>query len=531
MAESIPSNLAALLSRAAEAHGDKAAVIDGDRSLTWSELDDRAVRVATGLAAVGLVAGHRVGLALTNSIEFIAAYLGILRAGLVAVPVNPTSTTGELARVLVDSGSRVCLADESTIATVRASTADISDLIERPDPGQPSPPDVVPPLIVPVGVPALPGERPYDELTAATGKVVSPRDPESLAVLLYTSGTSGRPRGAMLSHRALLANVDQAARTEPAPVWPDDIVLGVLPLFHVYGLNAVFGQVLNVAATLVIGKRFDPDETLRLIASAGVTCVPVAPPVIVAWNERDDVRDKLASVRTLLSGAAPLPEDLVRSFEARTGVTVEQGYGLTEAAPIVTTTVGTPSHKPGSTGRAVPGVELRVVDDSGHDVEADDPGEILVRGANLFTGYWPDGDGGPDDDGWLATGDIGFLDGDGDLFMVDRLKELVIVSGFNVYPSEIEDVISEVDGVRECAVIGVPDERTGEAVVAYVVAADGVDPEALAGRVLDHCETRVARFKVPSAVQIVGELPHSATGKVAKGRLRASEARRAMGLL
>jgi long-chain acyl-CoA synthetase len=384
---------------------------------------------------------------------------------------------------------------------------------------------------VSVGVPALPSERAYDDLVSSSAAIVSPRDAESLAVLLYTSGTSGRPRGAMLSHRALLANVDQASRTDPQPVLPDDVVLGVLPLFHVYGLNAVLGQVLNQAATLVLGKRFDPDETLRLVATSGVTCVPVAPPVIVAWNGRDDVAEKLSGVRTLLSGAAPLPEDLVRAFEARTGVTVEQGYGLTEAAPIVTTTVGTPVHKPGSTGRAVPGVELRVVDDAGHDVESDDPGEILVRGANLFSGYWPDGDGGPDEDGWLATGDIGFLDADGDLFMVDRLKELVIVSGFNVYPSEIEDVISEVDEVRECAVIGVPDASTGEAVVAYVVPAEGSDAGNLAARVLQHCETRVARFKVPSSVQVVSELPHSATGKVAKGRLRASEARRAMGLL
>jgi long-chain acyl-CoA synthetase len=528
-AETIPTNLAALLSRAAALHGAKTAVVDGSREISWSELDDHADRVATGLASLGLVAGHRVALALANSIEFVSSYLGILRAGLVAVPLNPTSTTGEVTRVMADSGARICLADESTIATVRAATASLSKALDEGPTATPS--EARAPLVIPIGVAPRPGERGYDDLIATTGSVVSPRDAEALAVLLYTSGTSGRPRGAMLSHRALLANIHQAASTDPIPVRPDDVVLGVLPLFHVYGLNAVLGQVLKQGATLVLGTRFDPDETLRLVAERRVTCVPVAPPVIVAWNSRDDVADKLQSVRTLLSGAAPLPEDLVRAFEGRTGVTVEQGYGLTEAAPIVTTTLGTPKHKPGSTGRAVPGVELRVVDDAGRDVEADDPGEILVRGANLFGGYWPDGDSGPGPDGWLATGDIGFLDGDGDLFMVDRLKELVIVSGFNVYPSEIEEVISEVDGVRECAVIGVPDERTGEAVVAYVVASEGADPESLAGRVLAHCETRVARFKIPAAIQVVGDLPHSATGKVAKGRLRASEARRAMGLL
>ncbi|MGH3365043.1 MAG: class I adenylate-forming enzyme family protein, partial [Nocardioidaceae bacterium] len=347
---------------------------------------------------------------------------------------------------------------------------------------------------------------------------------------LYTSGTSGVPRAAMLSHRALLANIDQASQTRPAPVERTDIVLGVLPLCHVYGLNAVLGQVLLTGATLVLGQRFNPEETLRLVEAEQVTCVPVAPPVIVAWFGQEDIGERLRGVRTLLSGAAPLASELVRDFEARTGVPVEQGYGLTEASPIVTSTIGTPKHKPGSSGRALPGVELRVVDSSGHDVPADDPGEIWVRGRNLFSGYWPDGDERPDAAGWLSTGDVGFLDEDGDLFLVDRLKELVIVSGFNVYPSEIEDVVAEVAGVAECAVIGVPDKRTGEAVKVYVVAAPDADLAALPARVTDHCAARLARFKVPADVEVVDALPHSATGKVAKGRLRAKQAREAMGL-
>lgn len=522
------TNLADLLRRSASEHPDKIAVVDDDRRVTWAELDSLADAVATGFAAMGLRAGHRVAIALGNSVEFIGCYLGAVRAGLVAVPLNPTSTPGELSRVLANSGARACVADPLTLDAVRAAVADHAQAASSGTAADAVPPQV---RVVVVGGEPAADEVGFDALTAASSQVVSPRDPEALAVLLYTSGTSGRPRAAMLSHRALIANVVQASRTDPAPITGDDVVLGVLPLFHVYGLNAVLGQVLLQGATLVLGKRFDADETLRLIGAEAVTVVPVAPPVIVAWERRDDIGDRLSSVRTLLSGAAPLAEDLVRSFEERTGLVVEQGYGLTEAAPIVTSTVGTPVHKPGSAGRAVPGVELRVVDESGADVGADDPGEILVRGANLFSGYWPDGDEAPDDDGWLSTGDIGFLDTDGDLFMVDRLKELVIVSGFNVYPSEIEDVIAEVHEVRECAVIGVPDDRTGEAVVAYVVPIEGADDEQLGAAVRAHCEQRVARFKVPSAVQVVAELPHSATGKVAKGRLRASEARRSMGLL
>ncbi len=519
------TNVADLLQRAAERTPDKAALVHSTgagpdaapATLTWRELDDSVDAVARGLARRGVVGGQRVALDLTNSPEFVISYLAVLRAGMVAVPLNPSSTAGEVARMLADSGARLCFADATTVPVVR-------DAIREGD--------LSTPLVVCGARPLQDGETAYDDLAVDGAAVMSPRDTEGLAVLLYTSGTSGRPRGAMLSHRALIANIDQASQTRPAPIQGEDLVLGVLPLFHVYGLNAVLGQVLLHGATLVLGARFDPAATLALVAEDKVTVVPIAPPVIAAWLklEDDELRSKLTSVRLLLSGAAPLAEDTVRTFERRTGIDVEQGYGLTEAAPIVTSTIGTPRHKPGSTGRAVPGVELKVVDDAGREVHADDPGEIWVRGANVFSGYWPDSDGGPGADGWLATGDVGFLDHDGDLFLVDRLKELVIVSGFNVYPSEIEDVVSEVDGVRECAVIGVPDERTGEAVVAYVVVTDGADARELAERVRSHCETRLARFKVPSRIEVVAALPHSATGKVAKGRLRAGQARKAMGL-
>ncbi len=529
------TNVAELLRLNAERSPDKVALVQSDTGLTmtWAELDGQVARLAGGLSRAGLVGGQRVALALGNGCAFVAAYLAALRAGMVAVPLNPTSTTGEIARMLADCGARLCFADETTLPTVRAAVAAVAgDVTVAADPGGSAPDLAQRPRIVVVGATPEPGEIGYVDLAVDDAAVVTPRDRESLAVLLYTSGTSGRPRGAMLSQRALLANIDQAAQTRPAPITADDVVLGVVPLCHVYGLNAVLGQVLLNGATLVLGPRFDPADTLSLVAERAVTVVPVAPPVISAWMSRDAVglRDQLRSVRLLLSGAAPLAMETARRFEELTGVDVEQGYGLTEAAPIVTSTIGTPRHKPGSSGRALPGVEVKVVDESGRDVHTDDPGEIWVRGANLFSGYWPHGDEDPGADGWLATGDIGFLDRDGDLFLVDRLKELVIVSGFNVYPSEIEDVLSEVPGVAECAVIGQPDDRTGEAVVAFVVAADGVDAEELRLAVAQHCERRLARFKLPAVIEVVTDLPHSATGKVAKGRLRAGEARRAMGL-
>ncbi|RYJ03623.1 MAG: AMP-dependent synthetase, partial [Actinomycetales bacterium] len=333
-----------------------------------------------------------------------------------------------------------------------------------------------------------------------------------------------------LTHRALLANLEQVADVEPPMMHGDDVVLGVLPLFHVYGLNAVLGGVLRHRARLVLVERFDPHETLSLIDDEACSVVPVAPPVFAYWRTEEDLAVHLGAVRLVLSGSAPLSAEAVEWFTAATGIPVHQGYGLTEASPVVTSTLCSSGAKPGSVGAALPGVELRLVDETGHPPEGEDPGEIQVRGANLFSGYWPDGDAGPDDEGWWSTGDVGFLDEDGDLFLVDRLKELVIVSGFNVYPTEVEDVISEVEGVEDVAVIGTDDDETGEAVVAYLLA-PGADPATIAEAVREHCAARLARFKRPARIEVVDELPKTVTGKVQKGRLRGIERRRNLGLL
>jgi long-chain acyl-CoA synthetase len=311
----------------------------------------------------------------------------------------------------------------------------------------------------------------------------------------------------------------------------DDVVLGVLPLFHVYGLNAVLGSVLRHRAKLVLVPRFEPEATLDLIDDEAVSVVPVAPPVFAYWLPAEHLRERLGPVRLMLSGSAPLAPELIERFSEATGISVHQGYGLTEASPIVTSTLCSRELQTGSVGAALPGIEIRLVDELGAEPEGDDPGEIWIRGQNLFSGYWPDGEGGPDRNGWWGTGDVGFLDESGDLFLVDRLKELVIVSGFNVYPVEVEDVIRELVEVEETAVIGVADEVTGEAVVAYVRPAGGADPAALADAVREHCAKRLARFKRPSRIEVVAELPLTVTGKVQKGRLRGMERRRSLGLL
>lgn len=542
--------VADLLTRAAATSPDKLAVVEaGGRSLTWAQLDDEVDRVATGLGSAGVVAGHRVLLALGNRIEFVTTYLGILRAQAVAVPVNPQADPTSVARMIGDSGSRIVVTDDRAVATVRQAVG----FVERAFAGELDLGRVdaellrraVLPRVYVAGGTLEPGEVSYDALRASSVRAVPELlDPERLAALLYTSGASGRPRAAMLTHRALLANLEQIAAVEPPMLHGDDVVLGALPLFHVYGLNAVLGAAMWHRAKLLLVERFEPTGTLDLIDDEAISVVPVAPPVIADWLGQDHLSERLGPVRLVLSGSAPLDAEAVDAFTDRTGIAVHQGYGLTEAAPVVTNTLIARDVPPGSVGRPLPGIELRLIDDHGQPVEDGDPGEICLRGANLFSGYWPGGTGGPDSDGWWSTGDVAIADEAGNLFLVDRLGEVVAVSGFHVYPAEVEDAISEVPGVHEVAVIGVPDEHTGAAVVAYVVPADAAADRAADGAgdtadhhralrdaVVAHCESRLAGFKRPARVEVVAQLPHTVTGKVQKGRLRTIERRRALGLL
>lgn len=520
--------VADLLSAAARAEPTKIALSEAatGRTVTWAGLDDLADRVAQGLSTAGMVAGYRVMIATTNRIEFVATYLGVLRARMVAVPINPRSATGEVVRMLVDSGARMVIADSTTIGTIRSAVAGVGEALEAAETSTPKP------RLVTIATTLEPGERSWDHLVMETGAPVpGATDPESLAVLLYTSGTSGRPRAAMLSHRALAANIAQAAEVVPPMISGRDVVLGVLPLFHVYGLNAVLGQVLRQHARMVLVDGFDPEGSLDIIEDEAISVLPVAPPVFAYWMQIPGLEDRFGPVRTILSGSAPLAPELTAAFTERTGLRIHQGYGLTEAAPVVTSTQCSAQLDPRSVGAPLPGIRVRLVDEHGGTPEDEDSGEIWIKGDNLFSGYWPDGADGPDADGWWPTGDVGYVSEVGDLYLVDRLKELVIVSGFNVYPSEVEDVIVELAEVAEVAVIGAEDPMTGEAVVAYVKPAHEVDENELIARIRTHCESRLAGFKQPKVIHVVEALPYTMTGKVQKGRLRATERRRALGLL
>jgi long-chain acyl-CoA synthetase len=525
-------NVADLVRRAAAGDGaDRPALSWHDTVLTWGQLDSQVDAVAASLRErSGRVHADqvpaRVAVALPNVPEFAAAYFGALRAGLVAVPVNPGYTARELRHVLTDMGAEVLVATPAVAEAVAGITT----------------PELR--YVYTVGEGAAAGAAPFAELLPAgdgetAGGAGEPAGGEDLAVLLYTSGTSGLPKGAMLSHRALIANHVQLAELNPPPLTRDDIVLLTLPLFHSYGLNTGLGAIAYHGACGILVERFDPADTLARIKRHGVTVVVGVPPMFTAWSLMGDkLADGFATVRTAVSGAAPLDPATARRFAEVVGRPVYEGYGLTETAPVLTTTLGEKDPKVGSIGRPLPDVEIKLVDaagnvvgeidDEGIDEEYDydspgspgtDPGVIVVRGPNVFSGYWPDGQDGPDADGWWSTADIAYADADGDLFLVDRVGELIIVSGFNVYPREVELVLAGHPALVEAAAVGVPHPYTQQTVKAYVVRK--ADATVTAEELIAYCEQNLARFKCPTAIEFVPELPKSATGKVRKGELGA----------
>ena len=485
-------NLAALVTRAAARTPGSAALVAADRTTTWAELEHLVRAFAGGLRARRIHRGDRVALLVGNSPEFVVAYFGILRAGCVCVPINTGYTAFEVAYQVEQSGADLLICDAGTCDTAIAA-AGATPVVE------------------------IGGEAWRTLLVGSTPPPEDAGGGEDLAVLMFTSGTSGRPKGAMLSHRALLANLEQLAElADPPPMLATDVVLVSLPLFHSYALNGALGMVALTGATAVIPHRFDPAAALAMVDMHAVSVVISAPPVYQAWVSEPGIRESLAGVRLLISGAAPLTPAVYGAFEATTGLPVWEGYGMTEAAPVITSTLVTGRPKSGSVGQALPGIELLLHDEEGHPVAEDDPGEVVIRGANLFSGYWPDGSDGPDEDGWWATSDIAIMDSDGDVRLVDRRSDLIIVNGFNVYPREVEEILSELDGVSEVAVMGVPDDEVGSVIKAVVVATDELDSAA----VIEFARSRIARFKCPSIVEFVDSLPHSGSGKINKGALR-----------
>jgi long-chain acyl-CoA synthetase len=484
------------LARIVEEHdADRPALISRGRVTTYGELRDQVARMRGALAARGIAPGDRVAILAANNWYFVSAYLAVLGAGAIAVPLNPQSPPAEVERELATTGAKLAL--------VGPSGRELAEAVDRG------------------ALPDYEGVVDVADLLAADPAPLVDRAADDVAVLLFTSGTAGAPRPAMLTHGNLSANLDQVLANSARPHGVDEVALAVLPLFHVFGLNAVLGVTLRVGGTVVLVERFDPHSTLAEVAEHGVTVLSGVPTMWAAWAGLPDVAPAaLASVRDAVSGAAALDPAVRRAVRDRLGLDLTEGYGLTEASPAVTSGLGHDAPD-GSIGVPLPGVQVRLVDTEGQDALVGDPGEIWVRGPNVFAGYWQDPEASAaalTPDGWLRTGDTAVVDDDGFLWLVDRTKDVIIVSGFNVFPGEVEDVLAMHPAVEAAAVVGVPHPHSGEAVRAYVVVRAGahVDEDAL----VEHACRHLARYKCPSSIAFVDELPHGLSGKLLRRALR-----------
>lgn len=485
---------------------DSVALISRGKSTTYGALRDQVGALRGGLVGLGLEPGDRVGIVCANNWYYVVTYLAVLGAGMVTVPLNPLSPSRELERELAAIGARAVVIGP----TGRQSMAGVNR-------------SAVPALeyvIVCSGDDQDSGVL-IDGLLESEPVPVVDRQPDDLAALIFTSGTAGSPKAAMLSHGNLRANLDQLMHTEARRQSPGDVSLGVLPLFHIFGLNVILGASLLGGSTVLLIERFDPASCVEAIVRHRVTVIAGAPTMWAAWaNLPDAGASVFSSVRIATSGAARLPVEVAERMKSRFGLTVSEGYGLTEASPVVTSSTGLESRS-GSIGAPLPGMEVRLVDSDGSDALVGDAGEIWVKGPNVFQGYWNNPEAtraALTEEGWLRTGDVAVVDDDGFVYLVDRAKDLIIVSGFNVFPAEVEEVLVQHPAIDACAVVGVSHPYSGEAVKAYVVVADGRSIEE--DDVIAFCAEHLARYKCPEKVMFVDELPQGMSGKVLRRALR-----------
>ena len=496
-------NLATLL----EDHpGSRTAIISGGDRVSYDQLREEIAATRGVLVGLGLSPGDRVAILCGTNTRFVRAWYAVVGAGMVAVPLNPSAPAAEIQRELSAVNAKAVIAGPAGVTPLESLDRTAVASLEH--------------CLVPTGA-VLAGAVDLDAAVARAEPVpIVDRDDEQLATLLFTSGTAGSPKAAMLTHGNLASNIRQVLARPEQVARPDDVSVCVVPLFHVLGLNSILNLSLWVGSTLVLVERFDPMSMVELIVEEQVSTMAGPPTVWSALTQLEDVDEgAFSSIRLAASGAAAIADRVVEEAQTRFGIRIYEGYGLTEASPTVTLATGTDAPI-GSIGRPIPGLEVRLVDTDG-DVFVGDPGELLVRGPNVFRGYLGD----PvatarviDENGWLHTGDIAVVDDDGYLYLVDRAKDLVIVSGFNVFPSEVEQVLVTHPAVREAGVVGLPHPHSGETVKAFVVAEDGhiVEEDELVA----WCANELARYKCPTKIDLVDEIPRGMGGKVLRRELR-----------
>ena len=488
------ASLAQLLTATAAKHGDRPALKLDDAVVTYEMLNEGAARVAGVLKDRGLEPGDRVGVMLPNVPYFGLVYYGVLRAGGVVVPMNVLLKGREVSFYLSDSGARQLFAwhDFADAAEEGPKAAGTEVIVVKP------------------------GE--FEQLLAGAPREARDveREVSDTAVILYTSGTTGTPKGAELTHANMLDNCFYGG-TELVRISEQDVILGALPLFHSFGQTCCLNTGVRAGACLTMLPRFEPAKALEIIQRDKVTLFDGVPTMYHAMlNHPERELYDVSSLRLCVSGGSAMPVEVMRGFEQAFGCVILEGYGLSESSPVASFNQLDHERKPGSIGTPIPGVEMKVVDEQGNELPIGEVGEIVIRGHNVMKGYLnrPDATNEVLEDGWLRTGDLARMDEDGYFFIVDRKKDMIIRGGYNVYPREIEEVLYEHPAVLEAAVVGVPDEAMGEEVGAAIVLRPGA--EASADEIRDFVKERVAAYKYPRRIWFSEQLPMGATGKVLK---------------
>lgn len=504
------------------------------RTTSYADLQEQILRAANGLRKLGVGAGDRVAIVLPNCPQHIVAFYAVLRLGAIVVEHNPLYTPRELRHQFEDHGAKVAIAWDKSVATLQDFPADVKvDAIVSVDLTRAMPRSTRLALALPVAkaresraklTTAVRGTTKWDDLVGT--RKLSKRHPrpstDDVALIQYTSGTTGTPKGAVLTHRNLLANAAQARAWVPQIRRGDNVVYAVLPMFHAYGLTLCLTFAMSMASRLVLFPTFDPALVLTAIKKHPPTFLPAVPPIYARLQHAaDSAKVSLEGIEIGISGAMPLSQDIVEPWEARTGGYLVEGYGLSECSPVLMANPVSPERRLGSIGLPLSSTEARVVDpDDGTVLGVDEPGELQVRGPQVFRGYWGKAEATDEvftPDGWFRTGDIVAIGTDGYVRIVDRLKELIITGGFNVSPSEVEDALLKHPSVKEVAVVGIT-QGGNEQVVAAVVPKDPSSFDAAALRTW--AREQLAAYKVPRRVVVVADLPRSMIGKVLRRKVR-----------
>jgi len=485
--------LTAFVFEQAGSRGDRPALIDGPtgETLTYAELVRQVRSLAAGLANRGVGRGDVVALCAPNAPVYAVVFHAVAALGAVVTTVNPAYTAEEMGFQLRNAGATLAIVAEPFAERAREAGAD--DLLVL-------------------------GDTAFEDLLTAEPSAPLPdaADPGDLVALPYSSGTTGLPKGVMLTHRNVVANLCQIRAVQT--LGEDDIVVGVLPFFHIYGMTVIMNQALRTGATVVTMPRFDLDGFLAVLERHRVTKVHLVPPIILALAKHPSVEGRdLSSLKWINSGAAPLSAELAAACAERLGCLVVQGYGLTETSPVThAVPVEREENRPGSIGPPIPSTECKVADLlDGRDLGPGEDGEVWIRGPQVMQGYLGDDEATAntlDDEGWLHTGDIGHADEDGWFYLVDRLKELIKVKGFQVAPAELEALLLEHPGVADAAVVGSPDEQAGEVPKAFVVPAGGAELDV--AELQAFVAARVATYKQVRRIEVLDEIPKSASGKI-----------------